>query len=49
MGEENHVWKAWKKVKVSKEEYLVVKRGSKYAMLQKKAAEEKKFQCISVL
>lgn len=43
MGEENHVWKAWKKVKVSKEEYLVVKRGSKYAMLQKKLQRKRSF------
>ena len=47
VGEKRRVWKAWKKGKASKEEYLVDKRGSKHAVYSaKKVVEEKKFDCI---
>ena len=43
MGEERHVWKAWNKGKASTEKYLVVKRGSKHAKLQKKLQKKRSF------
>ena len=47
VGEKRPVWKAWKKGKASKEEYLVAKRAFKHAVHSaKKVAEEKKFECI---
>ena len=47
VGGKRRLWKAWKKGKVSKEEYLVAKRASKHsAYSAKKVAEEKKFHCV---
>ena len=50
VGEKRRVWKAWKKGKASKEEYLVAKRASKHAVYSaKKVAEEKKFVSKNVI
>ena len=47
VGGKRHLWKAWKKGKANKEEYLVAKRASKHAVYSaKKVAEEKKFHCV---
>ena len=43
MGEERHVWKTWNKGKASSEKYLVVKRRSKHAKLQKKLQKKRSF------
>ena len=47
MGEKKLLWKAWKRSKASKKEYLVAKRASKHDVYAEKiVAEEKKFACI---